>query len=101
MPRTKGWSCCACQMGSAARRSSALKVTQQCVPVHQLVALEQARRPPDAALRHPAPQPRRDHLERALLEAAVRLGEEVEEADLVRGQPVSPGQRAAEAGAVL
>src|SRR5690348_15547597 len=101
MPRTNGWSCCACQTGSAAWRSSALKLTEQRVPVQELVALEQPRRAPDAALGHAPLQPDLDHGQGRGLEVAGRVGEQVEEADLVGRQAVAAGQGPAHAGAVL
>src|SRR2546421_12791378 len=101
MPRTKGWSCCACQTGSAAWRSSALKLTEQGVPVEELVALEQPRGAPDAPLRHAPLEAGGDHGQGIGLEVAVRLGEQVEEPDLVGRQAVAAGQGPAHPGAVL
>src|SRR6266536_3324443 len=101
MPRTKGWSCCARQIGSAAARSSALKLTEQGVPVEQLVALQQAGRSPHQPFGHPALQSRRDHRQRRGLELGGGLCELVEESYLLPAQAVAAAQRPAEPAAVL
>src|SRR5215472_16402316 len=101
MPRTKGCSCCASQMAAAVARSSALKLTQQRVPVQHLVALKQACRPPHQPRRHPALEACRDDRGRSFLEAGRGLCEEVEEADLLRVEAVALGQGTAEPATVL
>src|SRR2546429_5259507 len=101
MPRTNGWSCCARQMGSAAARSSALKLTKQRVPVEQLVALQEPGRAAQVPFGHAPAEPGLDDRQRLRVEAMRRRGELVEEADLLRREPVASAQRGAHASAAL
>src|SRR5262245_49690346 len=101
MLRTKGCSCCASQMAAAAARSSALKLTQEGVPVEQLVALKQARSAAHQPRRHTALETRGNDRRRPLLEAWRRLSEEVEKAHLLGAEAVAVGKRPAETATVL
>src|SRR3990170_3874739 len=92
MPRTKGCSCWAAQIGSASSRSSSVKAIGERIPVQKLISLQQP-----GCTASARGLPGRDEGEGAFLEVLRRLGEEVEERNRV--VPVCGPERVAHASA--